>query len=329
MQVLVTGANGFVGSALCAEAVSRGMAVRGITRAPCDLPIGVENIAVGGIDGSTDWLDVLADCEVVVHLAARVHVMADTAANPLAEFRRVNVQGTLNLARQAAAAGVRRFVFVSSIKVNGEATQLGRPFTADDAPAPLDAYGVSKMEAEQGLREIARQTGMEVVIIRPPLVYGLGVKANFSAMMRWLKRGVPLPLGAIHNQRSLVALDNLVDLIVTCLTHPAAANQTFLVSDGEDVSTTELLHRMGQALGKPARLLPVPASWLKLAAVLVGKPDVAQRLCGSLQVDISKTRELLGWNPPVSLDEGLRRAAAGMDRRASLAMTESVYEAGV
>jgi len=237
--------------------------------------------------------------------------MEDTAANPLDEFRRVNVQGTLNLARQAAAAGVRRFVFVSSIKVNGEMTQLGRPFTADDAPAPLDAYGVSKMEAEQGLREIALQTGMEMVIIRPPLVYGPGVKANFAAMMRWLRYGVPLPLGVIHNQRSLVSLENLVDLLVTCITHPAAANQTFLVSDGEDVSTTELLRRMGQAMGKPARLLPVPGSWLKLAAGLVGKGDVAQRLCGSLQVDISKTRELLGWVPPVSLDEGLRRAAAG------------------
>jgi UDP-glucose 4-epimerase len=309
--MLVTGANGFVGRALCAEAVPRGMAVRGITRASGDLPMSVENFAIGGIDGNTDWQDLLTGCEVVVHLAARVHVMQEATADPLTEFRRVNVQGTLNLARQAAAAGVRRFVFVSSIKVNGEATQLGVPFTADDVPAPLDAYGVSKMEAEQGLREIAAQTGMEVVIIRPPLVYGPGVKANFAAMMRWLKRGVPLPLGAIYNQRSLVALDNLVDLILTCLTHPAAANQTFLVSDGEDVSTTELLRRMGQAMGKPARLLPVPASWLKVAAGLVGKGDVAQRLCGSLQVDISKTRELLGWVPPVSLDEGLRRAAEG------------------
>jgi UDP-glucose 4-epimerase len=235
--------------------------------------------------------------------------MADKAADPLEEFRRVNVQGTLNLARQAAAAGVRRFVFISSIKVNGEATQLGRSFTADDAPAPLDAYGVSKMEAEQGLRELAAQTGMEVIIIRPPLVYGPGVKANFAAMMRWLQRGVPLPLGAIHNQRSLVALDNLVDLIVTCHTHPAAANQTFLVSDGEDVSTSELLRRMGQALDRPARLLPVPQSWLKLAAAMVGKSDVAQRLCGSLQVDISKTRQLLSWTPPLSLDQGLKRAA--------------------
>jgi nucleoside-diphosphate-sugar epimerase len=310
MQILVTGANGFVGLTSCSEALASGMAVRGVTRAPCDLPIGVDNVVVGSSDGDTGWLEVLANCEVVVHLAARVHVMQEATADPLAEFRRVNVQGTLNLARQASAAGVRRFVFVSSIKVNGESTQLGQPFTADDAPAPLDAYGVSKMEAEKGLREIARQTGLEVVIIRPPLVYGPGVKANFAAMMRWLRRGVPLPLGAIHNQRSLVALDNLVDLILTCLTHPAAANQTFLVSEGEDVSTTELLQRIAQALGKPARLLPVPGSWLKLAAGLVGKGDVAQRLCGSLQVDISKTRELLGWVPPVSLDEGLRRAAA-------------------
>ena len=310
--MLVTGANGFVGRALCAEAVSRGMAVRGITRASDYLPISVEKFAVDSIDGNTDWQDVLMGCEVVVHLAARVHVVAYTSANPLEAFRRVNVQGTLNLARQAAAAGVRRFVFVSSIKVNGEATQPGCPFTADDAPAPLDAYGVSKMEAEQGLREIARQTGMEVVIIRPPLVYGPGVKANFAAMIRWLQRGVPLPLGAIHNQRSLVALDNLVDLMVTCLTHPAATNQTFLVSDGEDVSTTELLRRMGQALGRPARLVPVPASILKLAAALVGKRDVAQRLCGSLQVDIEKTRKLLGWTPPLTLDQGLRKAAEGI-----------------
>ena len=285
------------------------MAVRGMTRLPCDLPTGVGNVVVDGVDDKTDWRDELVDCDVVVHLAARVHVMYDASIDPLAEFRRVNVQGTLNLARQAAASGVRRFVFISSIKVNGEATQPGQPFTADDAPAPLDAYGISKMEAEQGLRELAAQTGMEVVIIRPPLVYGPGVKANFAAMMRWLQRGVPLPLGAIHNQRSLVALDNLVDLIVTCLTHPAAANQTFLVSDDEDVSTTELLRRMGQAMGKPARLLPVPVSWLKVGAAMVGKRDAAQRLSGSLQVDIEKTCRLLGWVPPISLDEGLRRAA--------------------
>ena len=266
---------------------------------------------IGDLTATTNWSAALEGAFAVLHCAARVHVMADASANPLDEFRRVNVQGTLALARQSAAAGVRRFVFISSIKVNGESTQAGQPFTADDMPAPLDAYGISKMEAEQGLRKLSSQTGMEVVMIRPPLVYGPGVKANFAAMMRGLQRGLPLPLGAIYNQRSLVALDNLVDLIVTCISHPAAANQTFLVSDGEDVSTTELLRRMGQALGKPARLLPVPASWLQLAATVVGKRGVAQRLCGSLQVDIEKTRQLLDWTPPLTLDQGLKKAAEG------------------
>lgn len=318
-RLVVTGANGFVGRALCAGAVARDSTVRGITRFTCDLPCGCENFVVGNMDERTDWRGALEGSKVVIHLAARVHVMADTAENPLDEFRRINVLGTLNLARQAAAAGVRRFVFVSSIKVNGEATQPGHPFTADGTTAvPLDAYGVSKMEAEQGLRALAAQTGMEVVIIRPPLVYGPGVKANFASMMRWLQRGIPLPLGAIDNQRSLVGLDNLVDLIVTCIKHPGAANQTFLVSDGEDLSTTQLLQRMAQALGKPARLIPVPAGLLKTAAALLGKAAVAQRLCGSLQVDISKTRELLGWTPPWSVDEELKKSAEGYLREASV-----------
>ncbi|MGV8934797.1 MAG: UDP-glucose 4-epimerase family protein [Gallionellaceae bacterium] len=310
-KIAITGASGFVGRALCAEVVARGMEALGISRSSCDLPAGVDNLAVEDINSSSDWREALVGCDVVVHLAARVHVMRETTDDPMPEFRRINVQGTLNLAQQAHAVGVRSFVFISSIKVNGESTQPGSPFRADDVPAPLDSYGVSKMEAEQGLRELAVQTGMEVVIIRPPLVYGPGVKANFAAMMRWLQRGVPLPLGAIHNQRSLVALGNLVDLIVLCLTHPAAANQTFLVSDGEDVSTSELLHRMGQAMGRPARLIRVPARILKLAATMIGKQDVAQRLCGSLQVDIEKTRRLLGWTPPLTLDQGLKKAAAG------------------
>jgi UDP-glucose 4-epimerase len=310
LEMLLTGANGFVGRALCSVALARGAAVRGATRATCDLPIGVNNVVVGNIDGSTHWQDVLTGCEVVVHLAARVHVLQEAAADPLEEFRRVNVQGTLKLAQQAAAAGVRRFVFVSSIGVNGAETYR-RPFTAHDEVAPHSPYAVSKYEAELGLQALAAETDMEVVIIRPPLVYGPGAPGNFGLLMRWLKRGVPLPLGAVHNLRSLVALDNLVDLLATCITHPAAGNQIFLVSDGEHVSTTELLRRMGQAMDYPARLLPVPASWLKLAAGLVGKSDMAQRLCGSLQVDISKTRELLGWAPPISLDDGLRRAAAG------------------
>ena len=320
-MILMTGATGFVGRAVVNELHRRDpmrpLAV-GVRQAAPFLPKSVQCHVIGGLDADTDWSAARQGVSAVVHCAARVHVMQEVSTDPLPEFRRVNVQGTLHLAQQAAAAGVRRFVFISSIKVNGEATVPGKAFLADDVPASLDPYGVSKMEAEQGLRDIAAQTGMEVVIIRPPLVYGPGVKANFQAMMRWLTRGVPLPLGAIDNRRSMVALDNLVDLIVTCVDHPAAANQTFLVSDGEDLSTTQLLRRMGQALGKPARLVPVPPALLKLGAALVGRPAVAQRLCGSLQVDISKTRQILGWTPPLSVDEGLKKAAEGYLNEASV-----------
>lgn len=276
------------------------------------LPDGVRQVQVGDLLPTTDWGLALQDVDAVVHCAARVHVMQDDATAPLLAYCEVNVNGTLNLASQAAQAGVRRFVFVSSIKVNGEFTEVGEPFTADDLPAPEDPYGVSKHEAERLLRQIAAETGMEVVIIRPPLVYGPGVKANFESMMRWLARGVPLPLAAVtQSRRSLVAVDNLVDLIVTCLNHPAAANQTFLVSDGEDLSTADLLRRMGVALGQPARLFYVPTALLKLGATVVSRPGIYQRLCGSLQLDIAKTRQLLDWTPPVSVDEGLRRAAEG------------------
>jgi nucleoside-diphosphate-sugar epimerase len=274
-----------------------------------DLPSVMSPIAIAGLDADADWQESVKDVDVIIHAAARVHVMDERATDPLAEFRRINVDGTLNLARQAAAAGVRRFVFVSSVKVNGETTAPDHPFRADDLPRPLDPYGISKLEAEQGLFQVAKQSGMELVCIRPPLVYGPGVKANFLSMMRWVKRGVPFPLGAIRNKRSLVGLDNLVDLIVTCLHHPAASNQVYLAGDGEDLSTTELLRRVGWALGKPARLVPVPVSLLETGAALMGKRDVAQRLLGSLQVDISKTRELLDWSPPVSVDEGLRKTA--------------------
>ena len=303
-KLLITGANGFVGRALSDTLLKNNVPLTLISRAR----VATQTVAVGNIDGNTSWAVELQQCRVVIHLAARVHVMHDTEADPLSAFRAVNVQGTLNLARQAAAAGVKRFVFVSSIKVNGEATSPGRPFTAEDIAAPQDAYSVSKMEAEQGLRQIAVETGLEVVIIRPPLVYGPGVKANFAALMRAVQRGWPLPLGAVHNQRSLVGLDNLVNFIVTCTTHPLAANQTFLVSDGQDVSTTHLIRGMARAAGVPARLLPVPVPVLRAAAAALGKQGAIDRLCGNLQLDITKARALLGWVPPMSLESGLRYA---------------------
>ena len=311
MRFLVTGANGFVGEPLCAELFRRGHAVRAASRSAHAESDGFERATIGSIDGVTDWSAALRDLDVVIHLAARVHIMKDDAADPLAEFRKVNVAGTLNLARQAAAAGVKRLVFVSSVKVNGEYTLPGQAFTESDLPAPQDAYGVSKHEAELGLRQIAVESDIEVVIIRPPLVYGPGVKANFAALMGAVRRGWPLPLGAVHNQRSLVALDNLVDFIVTCLSHPHAANQTFLVSDGHDLSTTGLVRGLACAAGMPARLVPVPVWAIRAGAALLGKGDAVQRLCGNLQVDIAKARSLLGWVPPVSVDEGLRRAVAG------------------
>lgn len=314
MHVILTGTTGFIGSAFLVAAQKRGMKILSVFRSNEQAKrFGDANnstVVVTSIEADTDWSEALVDVDVVVHCAARVHVMHDSSFDPLAEFCKVNVAGTLNLARQAALAGAKRFVFLSSIKVNGEGTLLGCPFTAEDTPAPEDAYGISKAEAESGLRQLAQETGMEVVIIRPPLVYGAGAKGNFSSLLRWVARGFPLPLGAVTaNRRSLVGLDNLVDLILTCVDHPKAANQTFLVSDGEDLSTTELLQRMGKAMNRPARLLPVPVSLLTFAARLLGKKAVAQRLLGSLQVDISKTCELLGWKPPVPVDEGLRRAA--------------------
>ena len=266
-------------------------------------------ISIGNLDGATNWTSALQGIEVIIHLAARVHQVHDTHADPLAAYRTVNVAGTLNLARQAAAAGVRRFIFLSSIKVNGEQTNQGTPFRSSDVPAPSDPYGISKFEAEQGLKTLSASTGMEIVIIRPPLVYGPMVKANFHSMMRWLDRGIPLPLGSIHNVRSLVGIDNLIDLMRTCITHPAAAGQIFLVSDDDDVSTTELLTRMGGAMGKPARLIPIPPILLRSGAALLGRTAVADRLLGSLQLDIQHTKQTLGWYPPTSMQAGLRKTA--------------------
>jgi nucleoside-diphosphate-sugar epimerase len=269
-------------------------------------------VEIGDIGADTDWSDALINVGSVVHLAARVHLLHDPDPKPLAAYRAVNVDGTLNLARQAAAAGVKRFVFVSTVKVNGEYSAPGSPFAESAAPCPQDAYGQSKLEAEQGLRQICAETGMEFVIIRPPLVYGPGVKANFAALMRAVQLGWPLALGAVSNRRSLVALDNLADFIVTCATHPKAANQTFMVSDGNDLSTTELVRGLARAASVPARLMPVPVWALEAGATLLGKRGEVRRLCGSLQVDISKARNLLGWTPPISVEEGLRRAVKGL-----------------
>lgn len=308
-MILVTGGNGFVGSALVSELAHQGRPVRSVVRKLHSHNAGVETV-IGELTSESGLQNLLTGIDVVVHTAARVHVMNDNAVDPLESYRELNTVATLQLAKQAASKGVRRFIFISSIKVNGEHTDTDAPFHADDLPLPVDPYGVSKMEAEQGLQKISADTGMEVVIIRPPLIYGPDVKANFKSMMDGLYAGIPLPLGMINNKRSIVALDNLINFILVSIDHKAAANQIFLVSDGEDISTTELLRRTSMALGKPVRLLPIPKYALKFAASLFGKKEFARRLCDSLQVDIKKNQELLGWVPPVSVDAALKKAAS-------------------
>ncbi len=312
LRVVVTGGRGFIGRSLVLALQAKNLDILSVVRGGVAAQsLQPHEVGIERLDTSTNWCSVLKGANVVVHLAARAHIMRDEAIDPLAEYRRTNTDATMHLALQAARAGVKRFVFVSTLKVNGEHTLEGRPFRFDDQPQPEDPYGVSKYEAEQGLRKIAVETGMEVVIVRPPLVYGAGVKGNFASLLRWVQIGLPLPLGGVvANRRSLVGLDNLVDVLVACVHHASAANQTFLVSDGEDLSTAELLRRLGQAAGRAPRLLNVPPAWLNFCASLLGKDSVAQRLLGSLQVDIAHTCEILGWCPRVSVDEGLRRAAS-------------------
>lgn len=304
-RVLVTGATGFVGRQLMAALKQQGFDVIGTSRQP-----GAGLCVVAPLGPDTDWTAALAGCDAVVHLAARVHVMNETAADPLAEFRKANVEGTAALARQAAALGVKHFIFVSSIKVNGEQTQ-DRPFTAADSPQPQDPYGISKYEAEQAIKQICAQSAMTFTTVRPPLIYGPGVKANFQRLMRAVQGGKPLPLGSItHNRRSLVAVGNLNSLIIACLQNPAASGQVFLVSDGEDLSTAGLVRAIAQASEKKPVLLPVPVGLFRLAGKLTGKTAAIERLCGSLAVDISKNRELLGWVPEFSTAQAMREAVA-------------------
>ena len=305
-MILLTGSTGFIGKFLSNRIRSKDeLVVAPVRYVPDVSSVGVSHIQIGDLLPDTDWSQALVGVDVVIHLAARVHIMGDDTLNPLAAFRMTNTQSTINLARQASIAGVQRFVFLSSIKVNGESTSTGQKFTAEDINVPVDPYGISKYEAEQGLRELALQTGMEVVIIRPPLVYGPGVKANFQSMIRLVHSGIPLPLGSIHNKRSFVAIDNLVDLIIKCIDHPAAVNQTFLVSDGEDLSTTSLLKRLGLAFDRRSLLIPVPHLIIDSALRLIGKGIFADRLCENLQIDIDKTRCMLDWKPCVTVDEAL------------------------
>jgi UDP-glucose 4-epimerase len=305
MKIAVTGAAGFVGRALCNHLLAKDHVVIPIVRRGCGL---TREVVVGDIGAATDWHHALAGCDAVVHLAARVHVMDDTAQGPLSLYRATNTEATLDLARQAAQAGVKRFIFISTIKVNGEGRDA--PYRETDTAAPEDAYAISKWEAEQGLQRIAQDTGLEVVILRPPLVYGPGVKANFLRLMRTVERGWPLPLGAIRNRRSLLYLGNFIDAIRVCVEHPDAVGQTFLVDDGQPVSTPELIRGLARAMGRPARLLAVPVRGLELAGVLLGKRAAMARLAGSLFVDSSHIRTCLGWTPPYSMEAGLAATVA-------------------
>lgn len=304
-KILVTGANGFVGSALCNTLSERNIPFTASVRKKT-MP---SQFQIGDLTGTTHWADALSGCDAVIHLAARVHVMKDKLSDPLVAYRAVNVDGTMNLARQAVELGIKRFVFVSSVKVNGETTK-DQPFTSHDVPAPVDPYGQSKLEAEITLQELSRKTGMELVIVRPPLVYGPGVGANFLKLMQLVKLGFPLPLGNINNRRSMVALDNLIDLLILCAHHPEATGQIFMVSDDNDLSTTILIALIACAMDRHLMLLPMPGRLIEVCARVLGKSAISGRLLGSLQVDIHHAKEILSWQPVVSTDAAIQKTVS-------------------
>ncbi len=307
---MITGATGFIGEKVVEHLLKLGHEVRACSRTlDTRKPSGFDLFKIDNLSENTKWNDALNGIDVVIHTAARVHIMDDSAAEPLTEFRKVNTKGTLALAEQAAEYGVKRFIFISSVKVSGEETEFAKLFKENDEFIPSDPYGLSKYEAEQGLIKLAKETDMEVIIIRPPLVYGPSVKANFATMMSWVNKRIPLPFGAVQNKRSFVAIENLVSFIIHCMQHPKAANEVFLISDGEDVSTTELLRKVATAFGKKPLLLSVPVRLMTWVAKLLGKQDVANRLFGSLQVDSSKAHQLLGWEPVITMDEQLKKIA--------------------
>jgi nucleoside-diphosphate-sugar epimerase len=314
MTIVVTGANGFVGSHLCRALQSQGMAYRAVVRKGAQASLGAAGLVrLPSLDAQTDWTTALQGATTVIHLAARVHQVQDSSTDPLQAFRATNLHATLQLAQCALKMGVQRFIFVSTVKVLGEETAPDQPFRASDLAVPQDAYATSKHEAEQALRALVAGGSMELVIVRPPLVYGPGVRANFASLMRVVRRGIPLPLARVHNLRSLVGIDNLVSLLLRCTQHADAGGQIFLVSDGHDLSTPDLVRQLATALGRPARLWPVPLAGLQLAARLTGRQAAVQRLCSSLQVDISATCQRLQWAPPVPVAEGMRRMVVDMD----------------